>query len=120
MPGQYLAQHLGHVWVIVDDEDVLVRVSPLANDPAECLQHDGRVKWFEQICRCAKPEPEGLLVHDGEQDDRDLGRGRIFFQIVEHLPAIHIWHENIEQDRVWLVLARELQPLVTITACRRH
>ncbi len=44
--------------------------------------------------------------------------GRIFFQVVEDLPAIRFRHEDIEQDGLWLLLAGHAQTILSVARRR--
>ena len=72
------------------------------------------IERLEQVGCRAQAEAERFFIHDGEQDDRDVGSGRIFLQIVQDLPAIRAGHEDIQQDGLRLLFAGHAQTILSV------
>jgi hypothetical protein len=60
------------------------------------------VNRFDQLVCGAKSVAAGLLIHDREHDDRNLGQLGVALQRSEHPPAVQLWHYHIQNDGFWL------------------
>ena len=113
---QDLAQHIRDVGIVIHHENVFLPAKRGTGDAVERIPDRDGIERLEQVSRRAQSEAEGFIIDDGEQDDRDVGSGRICFQIVKDLPAIHAGHEDIQQDGLRLLFAGQAQAILSI-AC---
>ena len=113
---QELAQHIRDVGIVIHHEDVFLPEKRGTDDSVERIPDRDGIERLEQVSRRAQTETEGFFINDGEQDDRDVGSGRILFQIVKDLPAIHAGHEDIEQDGLRRSFPGKAQAILSV-AC---
>ena len=67
------------------------------------------------VCR---PEREsGILVVDNRQHNyRNVGQLSLGLERGEHGPAVHPWHDHIQDDRVRMQLSGEPQPFLSVAS----
>ena len=56
----------------------------------------------------------GIEIARGDDDDRNIPPGRLLLQGGDHGKAVHLWHHQIEQDHVGLVLLEAIQRLSSV------
>ena len=52
-----------------------------------------------QLFHRAETEPLRSLVDDRDDEDRNIRNQRIGFRLLEKLPAVHPWQQDVEDDR---------------------
>jgi hypothetical protein len=61
------------------------------------------------------PETVHLLVFTREEDNFDILRRRIGFQLATHLVAVFMWHDDVQHHEVWVLGLGLLHCFFTIT-----
>ena len=101
-------QVLAHASIDLALEPVVFLRQPVAGHlqfelGAHPRQHDRRVDRLGDVIDRAQFESAFLVlggVHRGDEDDRDLARGRVLAQVLQDLVAVHLGHHHVEQDQV--------------------
>ena len=87
-------------------------IEPFAEGFVEALFGEG----FEQVVDGVGLEgADGVFIEGGGEDDG----GRVFDEL-EHFEAIDLWHLDIEEDEVGVVLLDRLEPFETVVAFLEH
>ena len=85
--------------VIFDHKQALQVRSDVRLDPVECILQIIRRCGFDQIRERTVRQPVLPFFLNREHLHRDMTRGRIQLQIVQHGPAQHVGQEHIQRNR---------------------
>src|SRR5687768_7909225 len=68
-------------------------------------QQFGRAQWFcNVVVHLGNMQPQDLvdvLCLGCDHDHRNVACGFIGFHLLIYFPTIHVWHHQIQQDKVW-------------------
>src|SRR5439155_3158060 len=95
---EHVPQALERRWIVVDRQDARRHHLRKWQATVERAKQRVPVNWLEEVVRGTQCDPELALVDDGDDHHRDLSQFRIALELTEHLPAIHVMQENVEQD----------------------
>ena len=79
---------------------------------AHARQHLVKLEGLGDVIHPAHGEGVDLVgggIQRADEDDRDVARLRLGFELLAHLVAGHLGHQDIQQDQVWRAGVDRLQ-----------
>ena len=105
--GEQFHEAVSLALVVIDDQQLLYSRSRVFLEAHQCRIQRFDGNRFGEAGESAAFQPMLPLFFHADDLDRNMARGRVFLQVVEHRPAQHVRQENVQADGRGLELARQ-------------